>query len=270
MSNSEQRLSALSSLAQVMDETARPALAQHLLDATQDLSFEYKRARAISDIAPLVAQEMITTLLRLAQEIEDPMDRIAALSALIPRLPLDQRRTVTVQCWHLIAEIDNGYDAASALVILAPLLPENAAKDLARRASMIIGSIMDDYDQASAITILAPLIAVPGQNAQDRLPDKYAALEKALLAIFAVDNLEQRLHLLKQGADLWTDISESDQSYPLWQNVAQRLSTMPQADTLLALAALRPVIRFLGGSDAVREVAGIFETNLTKAVAESD
>ncbi len=270
LQNAEQRLTAVNSLAQVMDESERHALADDLFSALRELPYEYKRARAMAEISPLLPDEAIADALNLAQSLEDPVDRATALIALIPRLDLDQRRRIMGRCWQLITEVENGYDAASALVLLSPYLPLTAAPDLSRMASMIIGSIMDEYDQASAIAILAPLLAAaPDDSLLSPLPDRHAALQKAILNLLDIRSTPERLSLLAEAAALWVDTSEADESYALWQHLIQHLHRLPLADTMPALSLLSPVIRQLAGEEGVETLAQVLSGFSVQSVAQS-
>jgi hypothetical protein len=198
------------------------------------------------------------------------MDRVTALTALAHHLPVEQRRAIIIDCWGLIRTIEGGYDAASALSALAPLLPKTAANDLARTAGMIIGSIMDEYDQASAITIWAPLLAVEDEMSHNGpLPDKYVALEKGIHATLEIADPVARGPLLMRGAQLWVDISEEDQCYRLWQNVAQHLAALPLADSILCLSMLAPVIRHLAGDRGLSQITQMLIRAGLPSVAES-
>lgn len=258
--NPAQRLTAFSSLLPHLAEADRVSVTEELLAAVQEMPFEYRRARALAEITPLLPDDLIPQALRLAAAIEDPFDRITALVALIPRLPPAQSRRTLADCWRLIREIDSGYDAACALATLAPLLPPAAGPDLARRAGLIIGAIMDEYDQASAIALLAPLLALEGvSDGQDdpagSVPEPHVALEQGIQAALRVPDPIRRWQLLAEGVALYVESSSNEQLYQLWREVAAALAGLPLADALLGLSAIAPVIQRLGGNDALAAVA---------------
>lgn len=269
--NAEQRLMALLSIGRGLPQEQQPALGEELLSAISDLPFEYKQARALGEVADLLATADVLKALEMARALEDMVDRTTAYTALIPHLPADKRREITIECWQLIRIIDSGYDAASALSALAPLLPQSAVNDLARTAGMIIGSIMDEYDQASAITILAPLLAAQQDSGDSGpLPDKYTALERGIRAVLDIPNPALRAPLLQQGAQLWVDVTEEDQCYRLWQTVIQRLAKQPLANAILAVSMLAPVVRHLAGNRGLSRIAQLLQKNAALTVAESD
>jgi hypothetical protein len=265
----QQRFSALCSLLPTLNGADRARVADELLQATRDLALDYKRARAIGEMAAALPPQRLAETLEIAQAIDDPMDRVTAFTAIIPHLPAEERRQVVTAAWQLIRAIDNGYDAASALAALAPLLPKAAAHNLARAAGMVIGSIMDEYDQASAITLLAPWLAAPIEDAGP-LPDKYTTLESGIQAVLQVADPTLRMNLLGQAVELWLDISEPDQGYRLWQQVMQYLAALSFADALLALSVLLPVVRQQAGHQRVEQVAQLLNSLATLPVAESN
>ncbi len=259
--NPPQRLIALSGITPYLQTPLRLKVFRALLVTIHAVNLEYKRARALADIAPLLPAELIPPALTIARGIMEPFDRVIASTALIQYVSVEQRRKLIAECWQLIKKIDNGYDAASALAAIAPLLPPSAANDLAQATGMMIGSIMDDYDQASAITLVAPILATHLQNnapASD-LPDRYAALESGIRATLRVSQQLLRVQLLTEGAHLWSENSDLDRSYRFWREVLQKLAELPYADMLLCLGALVPVIHSLGGSDAVRTVVELLD-----------
>lgn len=267
----EHRLTALASIARSLPADQQSDMGDELLAVIRELPLEYKRAQAVGETADLLAPAQLQEALKITHDILEPTDRVHALTVLAPHLPADQRRQIVIECWRLIRDIDSGYDAANALSALAHLLPPSAANDLAHMAGMIIGSIMDEYDQASAIVILAPLLAAQHTpTSAGPLPDKYPALEKAILTVLEVTDPAVRASLLAHGAQLWVDICEEDQAYRLWQNVAQQLAALPAADTLLTLSLLSPVIRHLGGSTSAQQMTQVLRHYPSLTVADSD
>lgn len=256
--NTDQRLTALMSLAPFLADEQN-AILDELLSMTRTIPFEYKQARMLADLAPLLADDQMDTALSIARAMEDPFDRVSTYLALVKNLTGAQHWAILQDCWQLIKLIDNGYDAASALASIAPLLPPTAARDLAQAAGMIIGSIMDDYDQASAIGLLVPLLANPAGNPAVNPPDRDAALEIGLRAALSVPQTALRAQLMSAGARLWADSIEAEQGLQLWRGMLLRLAQLPLADALLCISALQPVIHKLGGNTALNGIAQMLE-----------
>lgn len=261
LGNSEQRFTALIGLAPYLPHNQQSTTLSDLLRTASRLTLDYKRARALVDLVPLLPESLLDQALKQARTIEDPSDRVSVYIALARKLPPHQHRPVIAETWKLMKAIDSGYDAASALASLAPLLPSSAARDIAQAAGMIIGSIMDEYDQASAIAMLAPLLSLEENTSQANpsFPDRYTALTNSIHAVMHVTQQELRAQLLGEGAALWAEMGDSEQAYRLWCDVAMRLSHMPLADTLLCLGALTPVIQKLAGRDGLQRIAHLLE-----------
>ncbi|MGQ9887260.1 MAG: hypothetical protein ACUVSX_02105 [Aggregatilineales bacterium] len=262
--NPAQRLVALNSLLPFLAGADRASVTEELLEVVQEMPFEYHRARALAEIVPLLPDDLIPQALRVANDIEDPFDRVSALVAFIPRLTPEQSRRTLADCWRLVRAIDNGYDAACALAAIAPLLPPAAGPDLARSACMIIGAIMDEYDQASAIALLAPLLTLEGapggqDSAAEPVPERHTALEQGVRAALRISDQTRRWQLLAEGAALCAESSDNEQLYHLWREVAVALADLPLADALLCLSAMAPVVQRLGGDDALAAVARLLQ-----------
>ncbi len=262
LSTPSQFLSALMSIAPRLPPEERHIALREMLFMISQLPFEYKRARMLADLAPLLPPTLLPAAAEIAHSLTDPFDRASAYTILAQHLPLEQRRPLIAETWKLLKRIENGYDAASALASLAPLLPPSAANDLARMAGMIIGSIMDDYDQASAITLLAPIMAMQHEDMTSdvHLPDKYAALENGIRAALRLPHQRIRLQLLEEGALLWADMGDLERAYALWREVIQRIATLTYADGLLCIAALMPVIRQFTTQEDLKTIARLMET----------
>lgn len=261
LANPEQRFIALIGIAPHLPPDESGEIFNTLLSTVNELTFEYKRARSLIDLIPLLPDHLLQEALHIAREIEEPFDRVSVFINLVKRLPSDLQQPIIAESWHLIKLIDNGYDGASALSALAPLLPPAAAPHIAQAAGAIIKSIVDEYDQTSAIGILAPLLAVEGQapSVPSWLPDRYAPLEKGILAALHISEQSVFNQLLAQGAAIWAEISDDERSYRLWREVAQRLAHLPLTDSLLALGALAPAIRRLGGNEGLASIAQLLD-----------
>ncbi len=261
LGNPEQRFIALIGIAPHLPQGDGEAVFTTLLNTVKELTFEYKRARSLIDLVPLLPDHLLQEALEIARAITEPFDRVSVFINLVKRLPAETQRPIIAESWNLIKMIDNGYDGASALSALAPLLPPAAATYVAQTAGIIIRSIIDDYDQASAIGILAPLLAIEGQApaVPSSLPDRYAPLEKGVLATFHVPQQSLSIELLAEGAAIWAEVQDDERSYRLWHEVALRLTRLPLADTLLCLGTLSPVIRKLAGNEVLAAIAQLLD-----------
>ena len=110
--------------------------------------------------------------------------------------------------------------------------------------------IQDDYDRASALAHLAPYTDAQ-THVQNQQQD---ALSLALNACLEIQPTAARADALARLAAVWARLLSPAQSYPLWREVVTFLRLQPQADVLVDLAALAPVIERMGVPVALREV----------------
>jgi hypothetical protein len=250
------RISVLSSLTLVLIGESRNEALRHLLDSTQEIQLEYKRARALVSIAPLLSADLLQEVHVLAEELDDPFDRVIVYIAIAQNLPPDQRPPIIAHAWTLIKEIEGGYDSASAIAAISLFLPESLHADLIQIAGSVIGAIRDEYDRASAIGILAPLLLADDHHESTAgLSDSFLALEEGLSAVFDVTNQALRAQLLRKCVTIWMEIGYFAQSYRLWGVVALRLAQLPLADSMLCLSALMPVLYALTGEEGRADIA---------------
>lgn len=250
------RIIALSSLAPGLQDDARHDALAYLLDSAREIQLEYKRARALVSIAPLLPVDLLYEVQVAAESLADPFDRVIVYLALAQNLAPDQRPPIIAHAWTLIKHIEDGYDCASAIAAIAPFLSDTARADLAETASSVIAIIRDEYDRASAISILVPLLLTGDQPEPEQgLPDSYLALEEGLLAALDVPYQSMRAQLLAEGAAIWAEEGYLEQSSRLWHRVAPRLAELPLADSLLCLAALLPMLRMLAGDGEIADIA---------------
>lgn len=250
------RMSALFGLAPGLENEVRHDTLSRLLENAQGIQLEYKRARALVSIAPLLPPDLLYEVQAAADELDEAFDRVIVYIAVAQNLPPDQRPPVISRAWTLIKQIEGGYDSASAIAAIAPFLPNALHPELIQTASSVITSIRDEYDRASAIGILVPLLLTEDPHeAVPTLPDSYLALEEGLLAALDVPHQGVRAQLLSESAAVWTEVSYFEQSYRLWCRVALRLAELPLADSLLCLSVLLPVLRALVGDEGIADIA---------------
>jgi hypothetical protein len=250
------RMSALSCLISVMDIQSRQDVLAHLLKSVLEIQKEFKRARALVSIAPLLSLELLHQVQVAAESLTDPFDRVIVYIALAQNLPPDQRPPIIGHAWTLIRHVENGYDASSAMAAIAPYLPDSMRNELLVTAREAIAAIRDEYDRASAIAILAPLLlADEGQADEAATADRYTALEAGLMAALEVSYQQIRTQLLEKGALIWAADDGVEQSYRLWRKVALRIAELSTVEASLCLAALFPAIRALAGEESMADIA---------------
>lgn len=250
------RISLLSSLVPVLVGEVRHTALRRLLETTREIQLEYKRARALVSIAPLLSPDLLEEVHVAAEALGDPFDRVIVYIAIAQNLPPDQRPPIIAHAWALIKEIEGGYDSASAIAAISPFLPASLHPDLIQTAGSVIGAIRDEYDRASAIGILAPLLLTDDHHeAATGLPDSFLALEEGLSAALDVPQQVVRAQLLAESVLVWVEMGYFEQSYRLWRGVAVRLAELPLADAMLCLSVLLPVLRELSGEEGMADIA---------------
>ncbi len=257
LTDPQQRLSALTGIVPRLPDSARADALKTLLETAIGIPFEYKRARALVSIAPLLTPELLKQIMIQADALDDPYDRVTVYIALSQNMPPQKRPPILTKAWKQMKFIDDGYDRASALAAIAPFLPQKASKDLAKEATATIDTILDAYDKASAISILAPMLADSENEAFAALPDHNEAVEEAIEAIMTIPHQTVRVELLAQAAHLWQSADDGGRSERLWRKLGGQLATLPLADALRCLGALMPLLRSIAGDKSVKDVARI-------------
>lgn len=250
----QQKMNALLGIAPYLDQQQRQDVLVMLLNNINVVQADFKRARALVTLAPLLPTALVNEALEIALSIEEPFDQVSACIPLVQHLPPAQRPAIIAKIWSRIKQIENGYDRASALAAVAPFLPDNTQTDLAQAAGMLLGLIEEEYDRASAITILAPLLN-NGTKQPDALalPGAEAALREGITLALSVPQQMLRVQLLSDGVRSWLAL-DGDPSV-LWAYVVRGMVGLPLADALLCLNALLPLIANIGGETAIGEVA---------------
>lgn len=252
----QQRLSALVGIIPRVTEDQRAEVQNQMLETTRQLTFDYKRARAIASIAPHLTPAQIKDALLMADNLDDAYDRVTAYIALAQNLPPDERVSIIEQARAALDHIEDGYDRSSALAAVAPFAGEGEGPGLARSAAEVIGDIPDEYDRASAITILAPLLAANGQDSDNPLPEMGTAVRAAFTAALEINTQHERTKRLHQFSEI-VDLLDESTRYALWREGARRLASLPLPDTLLCLGALLPLVMAISSEDQLEEIAYI-------------
>jgi hypothetical protein len=251
----EMRLAAVASLVSRLDDAVRIQHVSAMLDLVRQIPLDYKRARALSSIAPHVAVDFRAEAGAIIATLTDPLDGFNAYLALLQNTPPDQRAPLAKQGWDLLPRIEDAYDRAGALVALAPYLGDDYRDRLQDTALQVVLSIEDDYDRASAITLLASIFGDnPYGEAASPLPDAHTLTVQAIKAAVSIPYQNARLDLLRSGVYLWLKLNENQQ-YGLWKDIARRLKSLPVADVLLSLGVMLPVLESLGGEGTIRKIA---------------
>jgi hypothetical protein len=257
----EMRLGAVASLVARLDEPTRARHIAAMLDLVRHIPLEYKRARALSSIAPHVTAAFRGEAEAIIDTLIEPLDRFNAYLALLQNTPPDERVYLAKRGWDLLPKIEEAYDRAGALVSIAPFLPQDYRDSLQETALNVVMSIDDDYDRASAITLLASIFGDnPYGEAASPMPDAHTLTVQAIKAAVSIPYQNARVDLLRAGVRLWLKLNENQQ-FGLWKDIARRLKSLPVADVLLSLGVMLPVLESLGGEGTTRKIAQVLGLN---------
>ncbi|AOX04160.1 hypothetical protein BJP34_06505 [Moorena producens PAL-8-15-08-1] len=175
------------------------------------------RAQALEELAPKLAETLLSEALKIARAITDHSDRARALSGLARHWP-----EILPETLEVARAITDKRNRAYALIRLAPQLPEILSEAL--EAARVI---TDNRDRAYALIRLAP-----------QLPE---ILSEALEAARAITDKRNRAIVLSKLAAQFPEIlpealeaartitDESDRAYPLSQLARYFPEILPEA-----------------------------------------
>lgn len=262
LENPNQRMNAIIGIMPSLVEDERTQQAREaLLDCTNSIGLEFKKARALVTIVPHLSQEMHARVIEQVDDFFDAFNKVSVYLAIAQNSPPEERPALIGRAWTRLHLIEDGYDRASMIAALAPFLPSRARKDLARAIESAIDIIEDGYDKASAIRILTPLLADSTGNTNFIPPDMTTALEMGIETAMMIPNQSLRADYVKQGINLWVNnVTDKDRSFNLWRKLVWQLRELPLADVLLCIASIMPLIKELAEPEimiGVAEVLGI-------------
>lgn len=173
------RVEALVDLAPKLPEDLKPRALTDALTQVRSIPDENERARALVFLAPHLMPEQLPDALADAYTILEPLERVAALSALMPYLPQAPRLRVAEDAIKLAQAVRPMHHKASILASIAPVIPDM----LVDRALQVARLIDTPYDQLHVLVALLP-----------RQPERL--LDAALAAAHAVPDQYQRVSAL--------------------------------------------------------------------------
>jgi hypothetical protein len=217
-----ERVVALADLApQLADDLHWRAL-QEALTATRSIPDESERGRALVFLAPHLLEEQLADALADAYTIFDPLERVPALSALVPRLPPGPCMRVAQDVINLAQALKPPHQKASILASVAPVLPA----ELVDKAMAVVLQIDAPYDRMHVLAALLP-----------RLPEKLH--DVALSAAHAVPDRYQRVSALLELVPHTSAVLR----YPILEQALETaLGIQDDYDRASALAHLAPYI----------------------------
>jgi uncharacterized protein YeeX (DUF496 family) len=220
-------------LSALISHYPRDNLSIDLLVQALDIAFKIKKAdaciKALDDLIPYLPQDLRDQgLAKIVERLIEPGDKTVGLDRYIKGL-------------EYIKKIHNKTLRADTLINLARYLPmeEMGAEALAAEALAITQEIQDTPSFAKALAILSA-----------RLPSNL--LPKALVLAREIENKDARAQALAALASRLAKLPRRD-LYPLWDETLRHLARRTCDDLITDLKALEPIIRALGGEEAIAE-----------------
>ena len=257
LTNPLERISALIAILPYLPEQAAiENTLSEILRALLEIDLEYRQTRALVSLAPHLYGEFLENALNTALRIYDPYDRATTLAALLPREEIQSRRADLLNhALEAAHTITDHYDRVTALTHLRPLADGPTQQALVNPILDAVRRIEDDYDRASGVALLAPLLEE--EDTPNVLPGETQVLREALLAISRLEAPATRARLFADVIPTWLAVQPPRISYALWCEALVHLARRTPAHLLSDLAALLPMIRQLGGRDAVMALTAL-------------
>ena len=152
----------------------------------------------------------------------------------------------------------------AALLEVVPHLEPTARPPVLDETLETALGIDDDYDRASALAQLAPHLGL--HSARNRCQE---ALSLALDACLEIESIVQSADRLATLATHAASLLTPAQAYPLWRRAVLALRGLSEAEVLAALAALAPLIAYLGATAALDELVEALEVSVSGGYALS-
>lgn len=232
-------------------------LVEEMLDCVQNIRLPYKRAQALISLAPYLASEQLSKANGIAEGISDAVDQINVYVSLTQKVSLDERVLLLDKSLIRLKRITDGYDRANAMITIMPHLKLDVREQLKTEVYQTIERADDAYAKASVIELLAPLLEGESLQSASKLPDVLVILKKGFESALKVPDQKIRADLLHEGSLLWVQFSDDDACYELWKTLAYSLISLPLADVLLCLEAIRPILQKFAGKDYAKTIAYI-------------
>ncbi|MBI5959038.1 MAG: hypothetical protein HY866_09905 [Chloroflexi bacterium] len=180
---------------------------QNALVAARAIPSENERARALVFVAPHLPKGLLLDAVRDAYEVSDPVERVSALSALMPRLSDEPRQQVAQDVIDLAAASRPPHHKASILASVALVLPPG----LVERAVEEALGIDTPYDRMHVLSALLPrmpdLLRDEVLDAAQAVPDRYQRVN-ALLELIPYTTYGLRQPILDQALETALGISD--------------------------------------------------------------
>lgn len=263
LSEPEIQVSGLIGLYEALNEDERDLAVREMLLCASRIDVEYRRAKALVQIAPYVPATLASQLMDMAKDIDDPADKAHVLLAASAKLPAQVRGPFIRRAQATAADIEDGYDQAAALAALIPLLPNSEKERYQDTIIEVINRIGDDYDKASAIALLAPIMANEQGHPEDvmpKLPASAELLRQGLAASLQISDAVLREQCLGDGLQQGIDGGMVEDSFALWSYLLPQIASLPSEAGVHCVSLLMPLVRMMMQEQGARIIASELAT----------
>lgn len=195
-----ERVVALVDLAPQLPPDLQMRALREALTASRSIPDESERSRALIFLAPHLPRTALADALADAYAILDPLERVPALSALMPKLPAEPRHRVARDVINLAVALKPAHHKASILASVAPVLPDS----MIDQAVAATAQINTPYDQMHVLTALLPhrpdTLLDAALGAARAVPTRYQRVS-ALLELVPHTPRAQRAHILNEALE---------------------------------------------------------------------
>lgn len=246
----EQRFNVLVALVPASDTERRERLFSQLYRSSRAMPLAYKQTRAWIQMAEMLPETHLATLLEESNKLADPSDRAQLMIAILSQLPEASRTPWQDKLLRTLAEIPDEMDRITWIVAAVPHLPPTERYTLLQQASKHLQHIHDEYDRATAIRLLGNLAQHTSFEHEPHAPSVSEVFRTLFQSTLQIAQPPQRLTLLANAMQQWQQHGRPDEAYAQWQHLLPYLATYPTADCLLALSILHPLLNQIDSNHA--------------------
>lgn len=238
---------ALSALLPQLPPNPRHTVARDVIALARSVDSPPLQASILAAVAPVLPDHLLDEAIEAARKIDTPYDRLHVLTALLPRRP-DQLHPLALAAARAVTDQDR---RAGALLELVPYTPPELRYTILHEALAVVLQVQDDYDRASGLANLAPYVDL--QN--DVRNRRQVALSLALDTCLTVSEPGIRAVLFAQLGEACVKLLSPAQCYTLWRRLVLAMRLLPYAQALADLAALAPMIDYMGAPAGIDVLA---------------
>jgi hypothetical protein len=212
-------------------------------------AFTIDSEESLNKLLPDLSKSQLKEVLQDTLLLEDELDRVYRLGFLVPHLPNSLQKEVVSQAINFAQSLDFN-QSHEILSKLLPYLPKSVIDQFTRQ-------VIDSIHEINFVELQADYSV---ETQIDSLIDSLTALRpylpktlisKALQAASSIQDEKIRAEILETllpcATDPLTDL------YPQWKDYLRTLSNQDRQHWLSVMSSLAPIIKPLGGKEAVEE-----------------